>query len=421
MAFCFPPVVNQRLAFEKPLAKLSRALSRRRSAQRRRRRGSDEVGNAARKVVPSLAFFFQSSVIVEQSAERFQTGKEEREEEEARVRKTGPPRPLSSPFLTTLAPRRRRCLPRPAETRTCEGAVAEKERERRKAAERANRTEGEEKRFQMHSSSSSRFSLSLPLLPIRRGKPYLRPYVLGSLLGGSAVVGVHGLELALGPGALPLFAVLVLRRHRPALFVLLFDRQRRSAPALLLRGSVRGGACLLSEHWRTRVGLGPSGCALRERRKVNVKEEKKKVKERNPGRRRREEKKRTTLGTSTATTTTPTDQSDSVRAPVEPPWRHPRPSPAWRLPATFECPRSRSLSRCGGSRGEEQQGHERGIQRCRRFQLMRFDLLLCDPLFSFSKNTQKKQGRSPRLLRPARRAHRGAAAVRLHAHCRGGK
>ena len=101
-------------------------------------------------------FFFQSSVIVEQSAERFQTGKEEREEEEARVQKTGPPRPLSSPFLTTLAPRRRRCLPRPAETRTCEGAVAEKERERRKAAERANRT-GEEKRFQMHSSSSSRF------------------------------------------------------------------------------------------------------------------------------------------------------------------------------------------------------------------------------------------------------------------------
>ena len=239
MAFCFPPVVNQRLAFEKPLAKLSRALSRRRSAQRRRRRGSDEVGNAARKVVLSL-FFFQSSVIVEQSAERFQTGKEEREEEEARVRKTGPPRPLSSPLLTTLAPRRRRCLPRPAETRTCEGAVAEKERERRKAAERANRT-GEEKRFQMHSSSSSRFSLSLPLLPIRRGKPYLRPYVLGGLLGGSAVVGVHGLELALGPGALPLFAVLVLRRHRPALFVLLFDRQRRSAPALLLRGSVRGG------------------------------------------------------------------------------------------------------------------------------------------------------------------------------------
>lgn len=58
LAFCFPPVVNQRLAFEKPLAKLSRALSRRRSAQRRRRRGSDEVGNAARKVVPSLAFFF---------------------------------------------------------------------------------------------------------------------------------------------------------------------------------------------------------------------------------------------------------------------------------------------------------------------------------------------------------------------------
>ena len=268
MAFCFPPVVNQRLAFEKPLAKLSRALSRRRSAQRRRRRGSDEVGNAARKVVPSLAFFFSKQRHRRAKRRAFSNGKRREGGRRSARPKDRPSRPLSSPFLTTLAPRRRRCLPRPAETRTCEGAVAEKERERRKAAERANRTEGEEKRFQMHSSSSSRFSLSLslPLLPIRRGKPYLRPYVLGGLLGGSAVVGVHGLELALGPGALPLFAVLVLRRHRPALFVLLFDRQRRSAPALLLRGSVRGGACLLSEHWRTRVGLGPSGCALRERR-----------------------------------------------------------------------------------------------------------------------------------------------------------
>ena len=124
---------------------------------------------------------------------------------------------------------------------------------------------------------------------------------------------------------------------------------------------------------------------------------KKKVKERNPGRRRREEKKRITLGTSTATTTTPTDQSDSVRAPVEPPWRHPRPSPAWRLPATFECPRSRSLSRCGGSRGEEQQGHERGIQRCRRFQLMRSTSSSVTLSFPFQK-TRKKNSDDPRAF-----------------------
>ena len=46
--------------------------------------------------------------------------------------------------------------------------------------------------------------------------PYLRPHVLSDLLGGGAVVGVHGLELALDR-ALPLFAVLVLRRHPSAL------------------------------------------------------------------------------------------------------------------------------------------------------------------------------------------------------------
>ena len=43
---------------------------------------------------------------------------------------------------------------------------------------------------------------------------------------------------------------------------------------------------------------------------------------------------------------------------------------------TLECPRSRSLSRCGDSRGEGRQGNERGIC-CRRISIVfRFDLLL---------------------------------------------
>ena len=37
-------------------------------------------------------------------------------------------------------------------------------------------------------------------------------------------------------------------------------------------------------------------------------------------------------------------------------WRPPRPSPAWRRSETLACLRSRSLSRCGGSRGEGRQG-----------------------------------------------------------------
>ena len=392
MAFCFPPVVNQRLAFEKPLAKLSRALSRRRSAQRRRRRGSDEVGNAARKVVPSLAFFFSKQRHRRAKRRAFSNGKRREGGRRSARPKDRPSAPALVP-VSDHASASTTSLSAPSSGDQDVRGGGSGERKREEESSRA--CESNRRRRKTLPNAFFFFfallSLSLPLLPIRRGKPYLRPYVLGGLLGGSAVVGVHGLELALGPGALPLFAVLVLRRHRPALFVLLFDRQRRSAPALLLRGSVRGGGLSAFRALADASGFGALWVRVARAEESECQRRKKKVKERNPGRRRREEKKRITLGTSTATTTTPTDQSDSVRAPVEPPWRHPRPSPAWRLPATFECPRSRSLSRCGGSRGEEQQGHERGIQRCRRFQLMRFDLLLCDPLFSFSKNTQKKQ------------------------------
>ena len=423
MAFCFPPVVNQRLAFEKPLAKLSRALSRRRSAQRRRRRGSDEVGNAARKVVPSLAFFFSKQRHRRAKRRAFSNGKRR----EGGRRSARPKDRPSAPALVPVSDHASASM-------TSLSAPSSGDQDVRGGGSGERKREEESSRA---CESNRRRRKTLP-------NAFFFFFALLSLSLSSA--SSHPKREAV-PAAL--------RPRRPA-----WRKRRRWCPwpracawprrpsSLRCSGSAAASPCSLCAALRSTATL--CACAAAEglcqggglsafraladasgfgalwvrvaRAEVSeCQRRKKKVKERNPGRRRREEKKRITLGTSTATTTTPTDQSDSVRAPVEPPWRHPRPSPAWRLPATFECPRSRSLSRCGGSRGEEQQGHERGIQRCRRFQLMRFDLLLCDPLFSFSKNTQKKQGRSPRLLRPARRAHRGAAAVRLHAHCRGGK
>ena len=145
---------------------------------------------------------------------------------------------------------------------------------------------------------------------------YLWPHVLGGLLGGSAVVGVHGLELALDR-ALPLFAVLVLRRH---LLSAALEQQRHAlAPgAAAAEGSLRGFRMLSALAGGRKRVLVPLRVRVRESVKEKKSESKRK-RERKVKRRaadvERDRKKKRRKNSLSTPTTPATDDAVSYNRP----------------------------------------------------------------------------------------------------------
>ena len=256
--FVFASLVSEKSAFEIPRAKLSRAPVAERSADRGAEKEGANEGRFTRFFIPFLLFLFSQSSVVDAGAKRTFSKKGKEKRRKARPQKQGPSAPSLVP-LPNHASASTVSMSTPSsgdkDERGKRGSGEEKKR--KEGAGQSVRIERRRRKKTLPSAFSSRRPLFVLLASTTTSKPYLRLYVLGGLLGGRAVVGVHGLELALG--ALLLFAVLVLRRHPEQPATLL----RLLLLLLLADGLCQRGGSLLSALATKNGVLGPAGVRVR--------------------------------------------------------------------------------------------------------------------------------------------------------------